>query len=135
MLGRNHVVIVIAGKVRVHALAGLRGASMANAVGQDDVVLRGVEQLAGLEEDVGELGAEELRSGAAGTVQDKHCVRHTTTGVALRLTERAVMEAEFVEGFSCAEFEVVSSVIALLDRQGEFWLLGVGWQECSDNQK
>src|SRR5271156_1902485 len=100
MLGRDHVVVVIARKMRVHAVAGLGGPSVANAIGQNDVVLCGIEQLSRPEQHARKLRSKELRPSATRAVQNEHRIRYTTAGIALRLAERAIVKAQLRERFS-----------------------------------
>ena len=56
---------------------------MADAVGQDDEVFRGIEQAAGPEQHAGELRPQELVPVAAGAVQDQHRVVDVAVRVAM----------------------------------------------------
>jgi len=58
----DHVVIVVLWKMRVQAVAGLRGFSVADAVGKNDVVTRGIEKLSGPKQFSGKNGRKELMS-------------------------------------------------------------------------
>ena len=49
----DHVAIVVVRKCRLHAVGGFRGFAVADAVGNDDEVFRGVERLAGTEQFAG----------------------------------------------------------------------------------
>ena len=72
VLRRDHVVIVVMRKLRVQPVARLRRFSVADAVGKDDEIFRGIEQSARHEQHAGKLRAQELMPVAAGAVQDQH---------------------------------------------------------------
>ena len=73
----DHVVVAVARELHPQAVAGLGRLAVADAVGQDDVVLRDVEQLARAEELAGELRLQELRAAAARAVQHQDALRTT----------------------------------------------------------
>ncbi len=60
MLRGNHVVIIVLREVRVHPVAGLGRFPVANAVGQNNKVAIGVQQLAGTKQLAGKLWPQEL---------------------------------------------------------------------------
>ena len=62
VLGLDHVVVAVAREPRAQAVARLARLAVADVVGQDDEVLRGVERLAGAEQLAGEAVGEELRA-------------------------------------------------------------------------
>src|SRR5262245_4667473 len=94
MLRVHHVVVRVVWKPRVHSVARLARLAMADAVGKDDEVARGVERRAGAVEDPGEVRAQELRAGARGAVENEHGVRRATAGVLSERAKREVMESE-----------------------------------------
>jgi len=85
---------------------------VADVVGQDDEVARGVEQLAGAKENVCKLRRKELASGASGTVQDQNGVGDIAAGVFFRLAEGCVVQAEFGQRLAGLEVEVMRDVVA-----------------------
>ena len=87
---------------------------MADVVGKDDVIARGVEEPAGREEHVGELRPEELMPVAARAVHDEHGVGHMAFGVADGRAQRRVMDADLVHRLAGPEVEIVGEEIALL---------------------
>ena len=58
----NHVLVVIARKVRVQAITWLGGSPVSDLVRQDQEEPRGVEWLAGAEQVIGEARSEQLLS-------------------------------------------------------------------------
>jgi len=112
MLGGDHVVIVVLRKVRAQAVTRLAGFSVADVVGKDDEVTRGVEKLSGTEEDVSKLWREELMSRAASAVKNQDGVSDLAGRVFLWLAEGRVMQAEFGEGLTRLEVEIVGDVVA-----------------------
>src|SRR5690348_4935431 len=78
---------------------------MADVVGQDDVVRRRVECFAGCVE-LGEQGIEKLATRAPRPVEDQHCVRDVTSGVATWLAECQVMELEDRKGLTVGEMKI-----------------------------
>src|SRR5581483_983396 len=100
MLRSNHVLVVIVREVRVHAVAGLARSTVTDSVGQNDVVLRRVEQLSWPEQIPGELLAYELLSGAGRAVQDQHCIHNTSVSVELRLAVSREVELQLRKRFA-----------------------------------
>ncbi len=90
---------------------------MADVIGEDDVVGRGIEKPAGREEHVGELRPEELMPVAARAVHDEHGVRHMPLGVADGRAQRRVVQPHFVHRLAGVEAEIVDDEIAFLARQ------------------
>ena len=114
VLERDHVVVVVMREARVHPVARLRGFSVADVVGKDDVIARGIEKPAGREEHVGELRPEELMPVAAGAVHDEHGVRHMALGVADGRAQRRVVDADLGHRLAGPEVEIVGEEIAFL---------------------
>ena len=64
-------------KLRVQAVARLARFSMADAVGQDDEVLRRIQQLARSKQDIRESWAQQTSARASGSVSNQYrIVRH-----------------------------------------------------------
>src|SRR5262252_250863 len=116
IMSGNHVIIVVLRKMRAKAVAGLRGFSVADAVGKNDVVARGVEKLARPEEFARKNGREELMSGAAGAVQNQNRVADASLGVARGLPERGVMKAQLRERFTGAKKKILHDKVAFVGR-------------------
>jgi len=114
VLGKDHVVVAVAGKLRVHAVARLRRPAATEAVGQDEVVLRGVEDLPGPEELSRERRVEEVLAGACRTVEQQDRVRHMAGAVALRSPERGVVQADLREYIAGLELEIACDEIGFL---------------------
>ena len=112
VLRRDHVAVVVLGKVRVQAVARLARFSVANVVGQDDEVTRGIEKLSGTEEDVSKLRGEELMSCPAGAVENEDDVGDFAARIFCRFAEGRVVQAELGERLAGLEMEVVGDVVA-----------------------
>ena len=107
VLRLHHVVVGVAGKPRAETVARLRRLAVADPVGQHDEIPLGVEQLSGAEEDARECFREELGAAPARAVQDEDRV------AAVRLAQRAVMDAQLGKGLARGELEAPQDVIAL----------------------
>ncbi len=73
-LGDDHVGVVVVGEFGVQPVRGLGRFAVPDAVGEDDEVAVGVQQAAGGEQHVGELGLEELAARSSRAMQDQHGV-------------------------------------------------------------
>jgi len=97
----------------MQSVARFAGFSVADAIGEDDEILACIEQLSGAKELAGELGADELRPAARGAVQNQNRIARDSLRVAPRLTERAVMDAQFRQRRAGGEFEILEHDIVL----------------------
>src|SRR5262245_42416900 len=113
VLRRDHVVVGVTRKSRAQAAAGLRRLAVADAIGQDDEILRRVEHLPGAEEPASELVRQKARARAPRAVQDENGVARDARSVALQLAYRAVMQLQFGQRLSAVEFEIADDEIAL----------------------
>src|SRR5207248_6752588 len=113
MVRGNHVVVIVLGKVRVQAVAGLRRFSVADAVRKNDVVARSIEKLARAEQFARKNGREELMTGAAGAVQDQDRVGDAALRVLCRSSQCHVMKAQFGQRFAGTELEILHNKVAL----------------------
>ena len=95
---------------------------MADVIGQDDVVLRGIEKAAAREQLPGKIGPEELPAGAAGPVHDEDGVPHLAPGIPFGLADGAIVDPQLGQGAPGSELEALEDEIAL-DRGG---ILGRG---------
>src|SRR5215469_13010309 len=91
VMGGDHVVVIVLRKMGVHPIAGLRGFSVADAVGKDNVVARNVQKLSGSVQYARKIRDEELMAGAACSVQDQNGVGGAALRIARRLPERCVV--------------------------------------------
>ena len=111
----------------MQAIAGLAGFAVADAVGKNQEIFVGVEQLAGTEERSGEDGLKKIVASAAGAVEDQDGVGGAAGGVLEGLAEGAVVEAEFGERLAGLEMEIVDGVVGFLRRgpvlRGSRWRL------------
>jgi hypothetical protein len=98
----------------------------ADAVGQNDEILRGVEQLARSEQLTPERPTHESRAGAGRAVEHDDRIPHDALRVALRLAEREVVDSKLGKRLAALELEVANDVIGALvglrlygDRDGD----------------
>src|SRR6185437_2528278 len=93
--------------------AGLARLSVADLVGQDNVVARDVERLARAVEGAGENRAQELMPGAAGAVDDEHGVVHHSGCVLAGRAQGRIVQVQARQRFAVVELEVADGVVAL----------------------
>src|SRR5262249_17865048 len=101
----------------VQPVARLSRLAVAEAVRQDEVVARRVERLPLAKQLAREhrtacLLAHQALAFSGGAVEDEHRVANDALVVALRLAERAVVEAHLGQGLAGSEAEVFEDVIA-----------------------
>ena len=84
MLRFHHVVVVVMRKAHVQPITRLARAAVADAVGENHVVARRVEQLSGSEQLTGKVARQKSAPGAGGSVEYQHRIAHSITCVALR---------------------------------------------------
>src|SRR5438067_11656002 len=125
MMRGNHVVIVVLGKMRVQAIAGLRGFSVPDAIRKNDVVARGIEKLARAEEFTGKNGRKELLCSAPGAMQNQDRIGDASLRVARGLAERGVVKTQIGERFTRAKLEMLRDKVASA-RGGRVRLLAGG---------
>jgi len=114
---RDHVVIVVVRKVRMHAVARLRRFPVPDAIHKNQVVARRVEHLARIEEFVGKIWRKKLAPASTRAVQDQHCVRRPPLSVGRRLAERRVVQPDLDHRLTGLEFEVADDEVALRRRR------------------
>ena len=116
----NHVRIIVVRKFRAQAVARFRGFSEARAelVGENQIIFRRIEQLAGAEEHARERRNEPHAAGAIGAVQNQHGVGDAPARVALRRAERRVVQPHLGKRLPVGKFEIVRDEIAFLGRHG-----------------
>src|SRR5579859_4647933 len=112
MMRGDHVVVVVLREMRVQAVAGLRGFSVADAIRKNDVVAPGIQKLARAEKFVCKNRGEELMAGAAGTVQNQDRVGDAALRVLCRLSQCCVMQAQLWQRFAGAELEILYDIVA-----------------------
>src|SRR5262249_28316815 len=93
-------------------VARLRRATAADAVRDDDEILRGVERPTGGEQLVGEARHQPVLRRAAGAVQQQHGIDDGTFGVTLRRAEREVVQLELRQHLTRAEPEILHYDVA-----------------------
>src|ERR1022692_3813405 len=94
VLRDHHVLVVVLRKMRVQAIARFAGSAVADAVRQDEIEATSVEQLALAEQDSGESVHQKAAPRTAGGVQDEHRVADPALSVAVRDTDRRVMQSD-----------------------------------------
>src|SRR5262249_10230004 len=108
----HHVVVAIAGETGPQPVGGLGGLSVADPVGDDDVVPGRVEELTRAEEDPGEVLREEPPSGSGRPVQDEDGVADDSLRVLSRGAERPVVDPQLRQRLAAGEVEVLQDAIA-----------------------
>ena len=116
VLQGHHVVVAVTRELHPQAVAGLRRLAVADAVGQDHVVLRDVEQLPGTEELVGELRLQELGAASPRAVENQDGVAHHALSVLLGPAEGAVVQRDFRERLAGREPHVPCDPGSVLGR-------------------
>ena len=109
ILGVDHVGVVVPGEFRLEAVGGPGRFAVADAVREDDVVLGGVERLAGPEQLAGEGGRQHAGRRARRAVQHQH-------RLAGGLADRRVVQAKLGHDLAGVELEIARDPVALLRR-------------------
>src|SRR5712691_1678439 len=102
------------------AVAWLGGFSEAAAelIGKNQVILRGVEQLAGAEQHAAEGGDEKNFAGAVRAVKNQDGVCDAAARIALRRADGCVVQADLRQRLAVGKFEVTRDVVAFLRLNG-----------------
>ena len=100
-------------KLRPQAVARLAGFPVANAVGENDEILRRVQRLARPKKFGREERRKELRSTSRRPVRDEHGIAHHALRIALRRAERAVMDSQLRQRFAGAKPKIFEDEISL----------------------
>ncbi len=111
ILRLHHVVVAIAGKFRMQAVARLAGLPMPQRIRQHDEISRGIQRLARAEQLAGELGADETAAGAAGAVDNQHGV------VLARRAVGVIVDADLGQGLTRSELEVADDEVPFAHRR------------------
>src|SRR5689334_20216027 len=122
----DHVVVIVLWETRVQAVAGLRGFSVADAVGKNDVVTRGVQKLARAEKFTRKNGREELMPGATGAVQDQNRVGDASLRVLCGLAQCRVMQTQLGQRFARPKLKILRDKVALRGSRRRGLLSGDG---------
>src|SRR5438552_17541350 len=101
----DHVVVVVLREMSMPPVAGLRGFSVADAVGKNDEVAIRVQELSRTEELTGKLRLHELLARTAGAVANQNGVCDAALRVQQRLPKRGVVQAQLRENFDRLEFD------------------------------
>src|SRR5271166_6243890 len=101
-------------KFRPQAITRLRGFSepTAQLIGENQIVLGRIEQLAWAEQYSRERRDQPHFAGAIGAVQNQYGVCDTSAGVSLRLAQRRIVQLHFRKRLATREFEIVRDEIA-----------------------
>ena len=113
----DHVAVAVVRKAGVQPVARLAGVAVADAVGEHDEVLRGIERLTRREELARKFRSHETRTAPSGAVQDEDRVMHHAVGVRARCTEGAIVDAQLRERLAGGESEVLEEEVALHRRR------------------
>src|SRR5581483_8919539 len=111
VLRLDHVAIAVMGKVRVQTIARLARLSVADAVGQNDVVTRRIQKLPLAEQFARKLRPDEIAAVAGGAVEYQDRIADDTLGVASRRANRAVMNAQLGQRLPALKMEILDDVI------------------------
>src|ERR1700688_340517 len=115
----------------VRAVARFAGLAVPDAVGQDDVILARVQQLALAEQHAAEAGAEKRPSASTGAVHHDYGVVDVAGGIARRVAQRGVMQSQLAQFFAGGKGEIADGIIAL--RRLQAWSrAGLGRVLCPD---
>ena len=110
VLGLHHVCVVVARERSPQPVGRFGRLPSAQAVGQDDKVLRGIERLTRPEQHAAEPGREHASAGSGRTVQNQHrCAR--------ALAQCGVVQPKRGQDFASVEAEVAEGAFGL-DRPG-----------------
>jgi hypothetical protein len=105
----DHVVVVVFRKCGLRPVGWLQRFAVADAVGNDDVVFRRIERLAGSEHLAGKGWREHRRRRAAGAVQHQH-------RLAGRCAHGGVVQLQLRHGLAGVKLEILRDPIALFGR-------------------
>src|SRR4051794_9755359 len=111
---------------------------MTDAVGQDHVESRDIEWLAWPKKLAGKFATDEIAAVARGAMHNQDGVVDNTPSIAMRLTKRAVMDAEFGKHCAGGEVEITQGVIAFCWRGIVIskWLLREGkGEQCGQKSR
>ncbi len=133
VLGGDHVVIVVLREVHAQAIGRLARFAVADVVGKNDVEPGDVEGLAGPEEHVGKDRVKKRMRVPPSSVQQQDRVIGMAGCIAMRLTQREVVEFQLRDRFTATEVEILDDVVAVLG-----WPvagLSVGGRTCKQGGK
>src|SRR5262249_42036712 len=99
--------------VRAQPVARLAGLAVADAVRQDDVVARCIQELARAEQNAAKSVGEKLRARAAGAVKHQHRVADDAALVALRLSQGCIVQLQLRKRLPALETKISNDEIAL----------------------
>src|SRR5262249_18546411 len=127
------IIIGVAGEARPQTIARLARKTMADAVGQDQVVAAGIEQLPRPKELASELLAQKGFAAAAGSMKNKHSVRHPARPIASRRTKGCIVQPHIGQPATIGKAQIAYIQIALerlwnrhVHSIHRFWILDFG---------
>ena len=88
---------------------------MANRIGQNQKVLRGIQQSLRLEQNTGKRRGQKHRAVCARHVHQKHGIVYMPAPVAVRLTEHSIVYSQFGQHFAVFESEILCDVVTFPD--------------------
>ena len=110
-LAAHHVVVVVRGKMRVQPVRRLRAFPVPDVVGQNEKVLRNVERRARSEKHIGKERIQQRVRVAARPVQQQNRVVHVARGVAVRRSQRKVMQTQLGQRSPASKRKLSSTTV------------------------
>src|SRR5215831_6472839 len=106
MMCRHHVDIAVVREFRVQPIARLARFSVTYAVGQDDVILCGIQELAGTKQHPAKLIRDELGTGAARSVEDQHGIINSAVGFPMWRAQRSVVQPQLRQSLAILKMKI-----------------------------
>src|ERR1700727_2226978 len=103
----HYINIAIMGKLGMQAVGRFAGAAAADSIRHDQVILGGVQGLAGTKELSAERWQEKVLARAGGPMEQQHCVVNLALRVLVRHAYRGVMQLELRKNLTTLEFEIL----------------------------
>ena len=95
------------------AVAGFAGFAVADAVGENQVIASGVEELAFAEQFVRQIRADEIAAVTGCAVQNQDGIANDSFLIAARCSECAVMDSQFGQDFAGSKMKIADEVVGL----------------------
>jgi hypothetical protein len=86
--------------------------AVANRIGQNQKVLRGIQQTPRLEQNTGKRRGQKHRAVCARHVHQKHGIVHMPARVAMKLTKHPIVNPQLRKYFAVLEVEILHDVVA-----------------------
>ena len=120
IVGRRHVAVAVMGKTSVQSLARPARTSVTDAVRQNEMVPRSIEELPLAEELPGKFRTQKVAPLAGRPVHDEHRIANDPLAVACGRAQRAVVQAQLGQRFAGCEMKVANHKVAGL----RGWVVG-----------